>query len=220
MIITIDGPSASGKSTIACMLAHELNYFYLNTGMLYRGFAYAMLHDKPESEYLNEQDVAARIERLHYRWQQRATMHFKGVDITPYLNEKEIDQAASRFSAIPVVRKHIDAWQHALADHQDSVIDGRDSGSVVFVHADHKFYVTASDEIRAKRWLGKQLEQGREYTLANALEQIGSRDKRDMQRAVAPLIVPEGAKVICNDGDDPRATVEQILQLCRMKKKH
>lgn len=214
MIITIDGPSASGKSTIARLLAKQLDYFYLNTGLLYRGFAYAVLHKSIDPAQLNEANIAELIQRLTYNWHYDATMHLDGADITAFLDQKDIDQAASRISALPLVRKHIDAWQHALADGHNSVVDGRDSGSVVFAHAEHKFYVTASDEVRAKRWLTKQQERGQHFDYAYALEQIQARDRRDMQRAVAPLVVPQGATVIVNDGDEPLVVIEQIKQQC------
>lgn len=215
MIITIDGPSASGKSTIARMLAQELGCFYLNTGMLYRAFAYAVVHDGIDPQNITEADIAAVIARLAYTYQHgNAYMLLQNSDISSMLENKIIDQAASRISALPIVRKHIDAWQRALVNNHDSVIDGRDSGSVVFAHADHKFYVTASDEIRAQRWLDKQSERGNVFDLAYALDQIQSRDRRDMQRAAAPLIVPEGATVIMNDGNDPAGPVERIKQLC------
>lgn len=215
MIITIDGPSASGKSTIARMLAQELGYFYLNTGMLYRAFAYTVLHDQIDPQNIHEVDVAAIIARLVYTYQHgTAQVLLQNTDITSLLENKTIDQAASQISALPIVRKQIDAWQHALVNNHDSVIDGRDSGSVVFAHADHKFYVTASDEVRAHRWLAKQHERGNMFDLAYALNQIQSRDRRDMQRAAAPLIVPEGATVIMNDGNDPIAVAATVKQKC------
>lgn len=216
MIITIDGPSASGKSTIARMLAQELDYFYLNTGMLYRGFAYAVLQNNIDPNVLSDAKVAGILAQLTYRFQDRSMMLYNSFDITSALDNKEIDQAASRISALPIVRKQIDAWQHALADGRNSVIDGRDSGSVVFAHADYKFYVTASDEVRAQRWLEKQHALGKIYTYIYALEQIQSRDCRDKQRAVAPLIVPEGATMIINDGNDPMAIVWQMRKCCKI----
>lgn len=215
MIITIDGPSASGKSTIARMLAQEFGCFYLNTGMLYRACAYTVLHDKIDLQGITEARVKEIIARLEYRYQQgNARILLQNDDITFFLENKTIDQAASHISALPIVRKYIDAWQHALVSDGDSVVDGRDSGSVVFAHAEHKFYVTASDEVRAQRWMAKQLECGNNYDVAYALEQIQSRDRRDMQRAAAPLVVPKGATVIMNDGNDPTAVVKQMRQLC------
>lgn len=212
MIITIDGPSASGKSTIARLLAQELGYFYLNTGMLYRGFAYAVLEEHIDYTCITSSIISELLSKLHYTWQSNAAISFNRSDITPFLESVRIDQAASCISALPLVRRHIDAWQHALVENLNAVIDGRDSGSVVFAHAEHKFYVTAADEVRAQRWLGKQREQGKEYTLAQALEQIQKRDQRDMQRSVAPLVIPQGALVICNDGDNPKDAVYLIMQ--------
>ena len=214
MIITIDGPSISGKSTIARLFAQELDYFYLNTGLLYRGFAYAVLQENIDSQALSDLKIAEIIAHLVYDDQDGPTIVYSGVDITSQLHYKDIDQAASIISALPLVRKHIDAWQHALADGRNSVIDGRDSGSVVFAHADFKFYITASDEVRAQRWLAKQHELGHDFDYAYALEHIQSRDRRDMQRAIAPLIVPDDATIIMNDGNYPLAVVEQIKQQC------
>lgn len=212
MIITIDGPSVSGKSTIARLLAQELDYFFLNTGMLYRGFAYAVLHEHLDYVALTDTSIAHIISRLTYRWDTRASMLYKGIDITGKLDQPAIDVASSRISVLSAVRKHIDAWQHALVDAHNSVIDGRDSGSVVFVHAEHKFYITASDDVRAKRWAAKQHALGNSTDLENALKQVQARDQRDMHREVAPLVVPLGAKIIFNDGNDPAAVVVQIMQ--------
>ena len=215
MIITIDGPSASGKSTIACMLAQRLDYFYLNTGMLYRAFAYAATQDGMDWGIISEQDVSDFIMQLRYAYAHgTASILCNNVDITALLETKEIDQAASQLSALPIVRAQIDTWQRALVNGHSSVIDGRDSGSVVFAHANHKFYVTASDEVRAQRWASKQRERGNMFDAVYALEHIQSRDKRDMQRAAAPLIVPEGAAVIMNNGNDPAKVVEHIIKLC------
>ena len=214
MIITIDGPSVSGKSTVAHLLAQELDYFYLNTGMLYRGFAYAVVRAQIDEIDVTDQKISDIIDHLSYTSNAQVIMQLNGKDITHYLYLKDIDQAASKISALSIVRKHIDAWQHALADGRNSVIDGRDSGSVVFAHADFKFYVTASDDVRAQRWLKKQSEQGNTYSFDYALEQIRLRDQRDMNRAVSPLVIPKDATIITNDGSEPLAVVEQIKQLC------
>jgi cytidylate kinase len=213
MIITIDGPSASGKSTIANKLAQRLGFFYLNSGLLYRAFAYAVIHEKHAPDVLAQEAVEDIIALLYYHYHDgTARIAYRDKDITGSLETETIDQTASMISTSHKVRVAINDWQHRLVRDKNAVVDGRDSGSVVFADAAYKFYVTASEDIRVKRWLAKQREQGRTPTDEQALSALRSRDKRDAERAEAPLVVPEGATIIMNDGNDPHAVVEQMVK--------
>lgn len=214
MIITIDGPSAGGKSTIANRLAQRLGFFYLNTGLLYRAFAYAMLHEKHAPDVLAQGAAEDIIALLYYCYRDGIErILYRDKDITNFLNTSEIDQAASIMSTLHKVRVAINDWQRKLVDDSNAVVEGRDSGSVVFANAVHKFYITASEDVRIHRWLAKQQEQGYIFSEEDARKALQSRDKRDAERAEAPLVVPQGAIIIMNNGSDPDEEVKRIVLL-------
>lgn len=201
MIITLDGPAASGKSTIARMLAQDLDCYYIYSGLLYRAFAYVALVRCISFDHMSTQQIAELIKQLQYQFcDGKEQIFFDTEDITDALFTPQIDDAASRVSVNSEVRNAINLWQKELAYGHDVIIDGRDSGSVVFAQADLKFYLEVPLEIRAERWALKQKHAGRYFSLPEALEVLQKRDMRDKQRAVAPLMVPEGAVVLENTG--------------------
>ncbi len=212
MIITIDGPVASGKSTIARMLADKLGYYYIYSGLLYRAVAYAALDNNITIENITEQQVHILFDMLRYQYNGKEHICYHGKDITDQLFSPAVDDAASRISVLSHVRDTINSWQKELAQSHDAIVDGRDSGSVVFADADLKLYLDAPIEIRAQRWVDKQRKQGRTFTMQEAAAAIKQRDERDAQRSVAPLIVPDGA-VILENVHDPEDIVQQIVKL-------
>ncbi len=221
MIITIDGPTASGKSTIAQMLAKKLGFYYLNTGMLYRALAYLLMKecDFLEQDFSDpsERDLLICLDpdRLIYCYESDGLIKitFNGSDITPFLKTSIIDRAASLLSAHPRVREVLLDFQRRFAKKHSLVVEGRDIGSIVFPNANVKFFLTASIEERARRWKVDRAARGEQFSLQESIEKISERDTRDMQRTCCPLITPEGAIVIDNTG----LTREQTVQ--RMEKK-
>ena len=221
MIITIDGPTASGKSTLGRMLAKELGHYYLYSGLMFRALAYVLKH---QFGYTNEQFEQPRIDEVDqvldpkrfvytYDDQHKERIFFDGVDITPYLKAGGIDQLASMVSRNSAVRDKLMQLQRAIAKSADVIVDGRDSGSVVFPYADYKFYVTASEDERAKRWLKLQGKFGTDRSLEDARIFIHERDQRDMKRKNAPLTIPEGAHVIDNTDQTPQETLAAMLAI-------
>lgn len=219
MIITIDGPTASGKTTAGRNLAKRLGFYYLYSGLLYRALAYLLvqhclyrdndLHN-PKVEDINTYlDPTRFVYRYDDRFEER--VFFDTQDITPHLKMSFIDSAASILSTNKHVRDVVTALQRELARHFDVVVDGRDAGSVVFSDAEFKFFLTASVEERAKRWRVQQAKQGLDFTLAEAIKKIEARDKRDEERAMAPLIVPDNAIIIDNSNLTPEQTWEKML---------
>lgn len=213
MIITIDGPVASGKSTIACMLADRLKFFCLYSGMLYRAVAYILIHDfdytvQTISNALEEY-IKAAIDPTRFSYLSGGKILFDSKDITNLLKSPDIDLASSLLALSPDVRKLLTKYQRMLVEKVDAVVEGRDTGSVVFPDANIKFYLTASPEIRAKRY--KEYQQAKRVSISidEALKIIQDRDKRDKERKISPLIVPEGAIVI----DNSFLTIEQTLAL-------
>ena len=215
MIITIDGPAASGKGVTARKIAQQLNFFYLNTGFLYRAVAYLLLHEYGYTEQqlhaVKEHDVHACVTQLQYTYSstEQEKVSANGVDLTPYLKKKDIDVAASFIAAQLVVRTAVVALEHALAQKENIVVDGRDSGSTVFPQAEHKFFLTASLEVRVQRWQKDQQSKGKVFSFSDAQKILEERDARDSERAVAPLVTPEGATVI----DNSLLTIEQTVQV-------
>jgi cytidylate kinase len=216
VIITIDGPAASGKSTIAAMLAQKLGMYYVSTGLLYRSLGYILVHC---FKYDREQLIAPSIDDVQqcleennliydYTSSTGASVFFKGENITPYLKTKDIDVAASLVSADKDVRQELLKFQRSFAKKNSVVMEGRDIGSVIFPDADFKFFITAQPEVRAARWREDQSHKGSQFTAQESLRIITERDTRDRERKASPLKVPEKAIVI----DTSNLTIEEALQ--------
>jgi cytidylate kinase len=206
MVITLDGPCASGKSTLAKGLAKQLGFYYLSTGILYRGVAYCIFHRLFTPFYkvasLTQNDLSF-IHHFSYIYEQEAPrLFYQGEDITPFLFSPERDQEASIISANPFVREALLSLQRTFAQKYNLIAEGRDCGSFIFPNAQHKFYVTASLEVRAQRKI-------KEYnrSLDETKKELEERDRRDMSRKNAPLIIPKNAIVI----DTSKLTIEQSL---------
>ena len=223
MIITIDGPTASGKSSAGRVVAKELGYYYLYTGLLYRGLAYLLMKDfgynlesiaHPDMQKVDE---LLDPKKFTYRYdaRDRERIFFNGSDITSYLKGDVIGQAASILSTNPEVRERLNILQRKIANDHNVVIDGRDAGSVVFPHATKKFFLTASEQERADRWRELQRKRGITVSFDDALNFIQTRDARDSGRAIAPLTIPEGAQVIDNSDMDLGETSKKIIEEVR-----
>ena len=216
MVITIDGPAASGKSTAAQTLAKKLGFYYINTGLLYRALAFLLLkregYTEQELAHPRTEDLERYLNLVHFSYHYSSTGHvtitFEDLNITPFLKDEEIDRGASTVSVNPKVREAMHEIQHHIKEQHDVVIEGRDSGSTVFPHAEHKFFLTASLQERAHRWQKMQEQRGFTVTLAQAEESLKERDRRDKERPVAPLLVPADAVEI----DSTDMSIEQVVQ--------
>jgi cytidylate kinase len=224
MIITIDGPVASGKSTIAQRLAHDLGFYYLYTGLLYRGIAYVLVHqygyDDVALKSPRHEDVDAVLTagRLVYRYEnEQAQVWYDGVNITPFLKTKAVDATSSISSADPYVRAAILQLQVRIGHEHDVVADGRDMGTVVFPQAACKFFLTASPEVRAARWQADQQRAGIAYTFAEALQAVAMRDERDTTREHSPLKPAPDAIIVDNSDLDIAQTVAHMEHHARQK---
>jgi cytidylate kinase len=196
MIITIDGPTASGKSSVARALAEKLCFKYLNSGFLFRSVAYICLRDNRAIESLER--AKELVDNLEYIYGADTNIQvlYCNTDITDKLKTAQIDQAASCSARNPYVRQALLEYQRFWAQKNNCVTDGRDSGSVVFPQAEYKFFLTALPSIRAKRWQQDQKKQGFVYNSAQALILITERDERDMGRIIAPLIPADDAYIV------------------------
>lgn len=220
MIITIDGPVASGKSTVAKRLAQKLNFYYLNTGMLYRALAYLLVHTSgytvQQLSDPREKDIDLYLDphQLIYRYETDGTIRlfWQTTDLTPFLKTSEMDQASSVLSAHERVRARLLDFQRTFARKHAVVVEGRDTGSVVFPQAEVKFFLTASVAERALRWQYDQRQRGKQFSVPESVAQINERDARDTTRTHNPLIIPHGAIVIDSTGLTSDQVVEKMWE--------
>jgi cytidylate kinase len=219
MIITIDGPAASGKSTIAHMLAQQLQIWYLNSGILYRGLAYQLInHYRIHVEALEKLDntfIGKAIAHLSYEYDvstARVTLRALGTDITPFLKSAAMDRASSLLAQNPYARYGLSDLQRTLVNDHSCVVEGRDTGSHTFTEAFLKVFVTASLAVRAHRWLEQQRSLGYPLGLEEARLALLERDKRDSEREYAPLQIPHGAFILDTSNLTPLQGVELIRE--------
>lgn len=187
-VLTIDGPSGSGKGTIAQMIAHDLGWHYLDSGALYRVLAQAVL--KTDVALSDEPAVAAIAQTLGVSFSvenQQLKVLLDGEDVSTVIRTEQAGNAASKVAALPMVRQALLERQRQFRQAPGLVTDGRDMGTVVFPDATYKVYLNASAEERAKRRHKQLKEKGIESNLADLIADISERDLRDSQRTVAPL---------------------------------
>ena len=188
MIIAIDGPAASGKSTSAKLLADKLKFLYLDTGAMYRCIALAVIENQIDIN--NEQSLKDFIEsfKLEMRTVDGVSVFLiNGENVSKKIRTSSISKKVSEISAIPSIRKYMVSMQRSFAKNTKCVVEGRDIGTVVFPEATIKFFMIASVEVRAKR---RQLELrslGEEIALNDLQEDIEARDKYDSERSHSPL---------------------------------
>jgi CMP/dCMP kinase len=203
-VVAIDGPSGSGKTTIAKLIAKELGFNYLDTGALYRAVAMALIKNmiRPEDtddklkDILNKTLVTFNDGRVF----------LNGQDVSEDIRSKEIDHYSSVFSARKIVRDFLLDAQREAALHDNLVVEGRDTTTVVFPEAKKKIFLDASVEERAKRRYLQFRGKGIDITIDEARMNIIERDKRDASRDIAPLRVAAEALLI----DSSNLSVEQV----------
>lgn len=218
MIITIDGPSASGKSTLASMVAKKLGLYHLNSGLLFRGLAYILIiyFDYKEEDLARPkpQDISAILNNFEYIYKDgKSFLIYDNADLTPFLKSAKVDQAASILSLNPFVREKLLQYQRKYALTHNIVVDGRDTGTIVFPNASLKIYLTASPEMRAERWRLANLAKGKKYTHEESLKEIQERDQRDAERKIAPLKPADDAFIIDNTNMNLEQTFQKFMQI-------
>jgi len=215
-VIAIDGPSASGKGTVAQGVARALGFHYLNSGSLYRTVALAALEagaDLDDELTLAEITLNLRAEFNGDRVQ------LGGRNVSEVIVAEAVSVAASRIAALPGVRTALLVRQRAFRQPPGLVADGRDMGSVVFPDAVLKIFLTASLESRAERRYKQLMDKGMDATMAALLQDIGERDQRDMMRATAPLKKSANAVLIDTTDMSAADAVAQVLALYRQAPK-
>ena len=214
MIISIDGPAGSGKSTIADILSEKLNFVHFNSGSLYRGITAFMLANNLDFS------TCKRLPKIDLRTEfidDVQHVFVNGVDYTQQLRNNEVSVAAPKISINPKTRQLVDKCQKQFAKSHNVVIDGRDIGSFVFPNADFKFYLDCDIKERAKRRFKEEKEKNSKITLKEIEQQIALRDKIDKEKKIAPLVVPKNAIII----DSTNMTIMQVADkmLCCIQKR-
>jgi len=211
-VIAIDGPSASGKGTVAQLVARELGFHYLDSGALYRLVALAALEAGLNlDDELRVSNIALNINQKF----NGENVRIDSRDVTDAIRAESISGAASQVAALPGVRDALITRQRAFRRPPGLVADGRDMGSVVFPDATLKIFLTASPEERAKRRHKQLMEKGIDANINALLQDILDRDTRDTTRAVAPLRKGTNAVEIDTTGLTIAAAVAQVLAQCR-----
>ncbi len=204
-VITIDGPTASGKGTIAHRVAKALGFSVLDSGVLYRLTALVALDGGVRSE--DEAAVAGVAQALDVRFD-GSHMYLNGVDVGHEIRQEHVGNYASRVAAYPAVRQALLERQRAFRQPPGLVADGRDMGTVVFPDAPLKIFLIADVEARAQRRYKQLIDKGISANLIDLLRNMRERDARDAQRAVAPLAPAPDAQVL----DSSKLTIAQTVQ--------
>ena len=187
-VLTIDGPSGSGKGTVAQRMAKELGWHYLDSGAIYRVLAQAALkHQFNLTDELGIAKLAQQLDVTFIVQDDALIVLLEGHDVSTQIRSEQAGNAASKVAALPQVRAALLQRQYAFRQAPGLVTDGRDIGTVVFPDAPYKIFLNASAEERAKRRHKQLKEKGIESNLAGLVAEISERDQRDRQRTVAPL---------------------------------
>jgi cytidylate kinase len=204
-VVTIDGPAAAGKSTAARELARRLGFRLVDTGALYRGLAWAVRaaglppEDGPALRAVLDR---TRVELVGDR------VHVDGRDVTAELRTSELSALTSLLTRVAAVRDKLTPLQRTLASGGGVVLEGRDTGSVVWPAAEVKFYLDAQPDVRAERRRAEMSERGVRADAATVGEELARRDRQDRERELAPLVRPEGAEVL----DTTALSVDEVVQ--------
>lgn len=208
-VITIDGPTASGKGTVASRVAQQLGWHVLDSGALYRLTALACEQNMIDSD--EESAVAQQAQALDVHFS-AGRSYLNQVDVTDALRQEHIGLLASKIAAYPAVRKALLARQRAFQTGKGLVADGRDMGTVVFPDAPLKIFLVADVQSRAQRRYKQLIDKGISANLSDLLVDLQARDLRDTNRAVAPLKPAQDAYILDSSSLSIEETVNQVLQ--------
>jgi len=217
-VITIDGPAASGKSSVGLMLAKKLGYLFLDTGIRYRAVTWAAIYKKKKID--NKAAISNLAQQIDIeikpptRTDGRINDVFVDkVDVTWKLREPEVNENVSQVSRYPLVREALTAQQREFGKRGKIVMAGRDIGTIVMPNAELKIFLEASIEERALRRYSEEVKRGKQINLEDVIENVKMRDKIDSNRKIAPLIPAKDAVIINTDGKDISIVVDEILSI-------
>lgn len=209
MIVTIDGPAGSGKSSAAKLLAERLRFDFLDTGAMYRAVALACLRRGIDLGNLVE--VEAELSALQIETPPGRVL-LNGEDVSLDIRSPDIAQGASQVAVIPAVRHYLAAQQRRIASGRDFVCEGRDQGTFVFPHAECKFFITADPRTRAARRHQELIAKGESITVEEVLRSQVERDARDAARELAPMKPADDAVIVDTTHLDPEAVIAKLVE--------
>jgi cytidylate kinase len=213
VIITIDGPAGTGKSSVARAVAQRLGFDFLDTGAMYRAIALEASRRQAKLEDARELTFIAKHSKIKFDYSEfPPRVMLNGDDVGHLLRSGETTRAASFVAIVPAIRELLVAQQRRIGrERQNLVTEGRDQGSVVFPDAEFKFYLDATAQERARRRAAQLRARGEVVDFNSILEQIVARDDRDSTRKIAPLAVPKGARVIDTTHMSEQQVIDHIV---------
>ena len=203
MIIAIDGPSGAGKSTVAKLLSKRLNFEYIDTGAMYRAFAYKFYKNNIE---ITEENIKKILLETTIDYNNN-NVYLDGENVENHIRNEHISKLASEVSKLQVVREKLVSLQREIASTKNIEIDGRDITTVVFPNAQFKFYITASAQTRAKRRYQELINKGDNVNLEEIIEDINKRDYNDMTRKNSPLKIADDAIIV----DTSELSIDEVI---------
>lgn len=218
IIVAIDGPSGAGKSTLAKRIAKELGFVYMDTGAMYRAFAWKVARDGIDlGDEAGLRRILSETEIDLTERDGRLRVFVNGIDVTDRIRTPEVSQMASKTSALKAVRERMLELQRALGARGGVVAEGRDIGTVVFPDAEVKIYLDASAPERGRRRFAELKASGKAVSLEGTLSEMEERDKRDSEREFAPLRRAADALAIDSSSLDADAVAERVIREIKKK---
>ena len=213
MVIAIDGPAGSGKSTTAKFVAEKLSFIHINTGAMYRGIALKCIQKNVNIEDTSQLNHLLTHTKLEFAAEGRSTLFMDGVDISAEITSVKVTDFVSQVSAISEVREKLVQYQRKMAEGLNVVLEGRDIGTVVFPNADHKFFLVADIHERAKRRKKEMEAKGEVVSLEELTAEMLERDRKDSTRKHSPLKKAEDAVEIDTTGISIEEQVNRIVEI-------
>ncbi len=209
MIVAIDGPAGSGKSSTAKEIAKQLGWIYLDTGAMYRTITFYFI--KNNIDYKKSKCYIDILKKIHFKIinEDSQLVYLNNEDVTNHIRSNEVTRFVSTISTIPEVRKFCVNLQREISENSNVVIEGRDIGTKVFPNAEVKIFLTASVEERAKRRFN-ELDSSNDITFEQLVDDIKLRDQKDSERKISPLKIAEDATVIDTSGMDFNQQITKI----------
>ena len=207
-IITIDGPSASGKGSLAKALAKKLNFILLDSGLLYRAYSYCFDQNKDHAgakELFSYLEIKIIDHEMY--------VFYENKDITSILRQENVAKSASKLSSLKETRDNLISFQRALANENGLVADGRDMGTVVFPDAGTKIFLVADAEVRAKRRFLELQNGDQGVNMRDLIDDIRLRDEADKAREISPLIPADDSIEVNSSNLNPQEVLEIVLEI-------
>ena len=213
MVIAIDGPAGSGKSTTAKHAAEKLGFIHINTGAMYRGIALKCIQGEIDLNSSSEIDKILNQTKFEFGREAGSVLFMDGVDISSEITSSLVTESVSRVSAVPQIREKLVQYQREMAEGLDVVLEGRDIGTVVFPDAEFKFFLIADIEERARRRKKEMETMGEIVSLRELTAELEERDRKDSTREHSPLKKAEDAVEIDTTGLSIAEQVNRIVKI-------